>query len=92
MNWDAIDLHVLDNRTLQVTFRDGIKGTVRFEATAFRGVFEQLLDVERFRAAKIVDGVVTWPDPVAPGGVDDLDLAPDAMHDKIAADGEMVLK
>ncbi len=92
MHWDVIDLRVLDNRTLHVAFRDGIKGTVRFEPTAFRGVFEQLRDFERFRAAKIVDGIVTWPDPVAPGGIDDLDLAPDALHDRIAAEGEMVLR
>lgn len=48
------------------------------------GVFAELAEPERFERAFVHQGAVTWP-----GGQD---LAPDAMHDEIAAHGEWVLK
>jgi hypothetical protein len=91
MDWNVTQVRVVDDRTLHVVFADGVAGSVHFEPTFFTGVFEQLQDAERFRAVELVDGTVVWPDPVEPGGVKDLDLAPDAMHDRIAAEGKMVL-
>lgn len=39
------------------------------------GVFEQLRDEKRFAEVYVRDGAVTWPG--------ELDLAPDAMYDRI---------
>lgn len=69
--------------TLFIHFDDGLEGTVRFEPSAFRGVFSVLSDPENFKQASISDGAVTWPG--------DLDLAPDAMYAEIKAHGVWVL-
>jgi len=70
--------------TLHVRFDDGVEGPVRFLPSHLRGVFEVLKDPEYFRQVGIVYGVVSWPNEMP-------DLAPDAMHDEIAAKGEWVL-
>jgi hypothetical protein len=84
MDWDVTQVHVVDNRTLHVSFRDGVAGVVHFEATFFSGVFEPLRNSAQFRTVQVVDGFVTW--------TGDLDLAPDAMHDEIKANKEMTLR
>jgi hypothetical protein len=45
----------------------------------YAGVFERLRDPAQFAEAFVSDGVVTWPG--------ELDLAPDAMHKEIKANG-----
>ena len=63
---------------------DGVEGDVRFMPSFFRGVFAHLADQAAFAEVEVVHGAVTWPG--------ELDLAPDAMHDEIAANGEWVLQ
>jgi hypothetical protein len=82
MDWDVTDVMLVDQAALWVRFRDGVEGPVRFLPTFFRGVFAHLRDPEQFRKVSVVDGVVTWPG--------DLDLAPDAMHDRIKTGGEWI--
>jgi hypothetical protein len=84
MDWDVTQVRVVDDRTLHVSFRDGVAGLVHFETTFFSGVFEPLRNSMQFRAVQVVDGFVTW--------TGDLDLAPDAMHDEIKANKEMTLR
>ena len=83
MNWDVIEVKVQNDTALHVRFQDGLEGEVQFLPSAFRGVFACLKDPQAFRQAHIQDGVLTWPG--------ELDLAPDVMHDAIAAHGKWVL-
>ncbi len=71
--------------TLFVRFDDGIEGSVRFEPTHLRGVFEVLKDPDYFARVGIAHGAVSWPNEMP-------DLAPDAMHDEIEKNGEWVLQ
>ncbi len=77
-------MQLVDGRAMQVRFVDGVEGVVRFESGFFRGVFAHLIDPARFAEASVEMGAVTWPG--------ELDLAPDRMHDDIAARGECVLE
>ncbi len=83
MNWDVTDVKVQNDTALRVRLQDGLEGEVQFLPSAFRGVFACLKDPQAFRQVCVQDGVLTWPG--------DLDLAPDAMHDAIAAHGKWVL-
>lgn len=83
MNWDVTEVKVQNDTALHVRFQDGLEGEVQFLPSAFRGVFACLKDPQAFRQARVQDGVLTWPG--------ELDLAPDAMHDAIAAHGRWVL-
>jgi hypothetical protein len=60
-----------------VKFADGTEGQVDMCAFLARdcGVFKVLRDVERFNRVFVEHGAVTWPD--------ELDLAPDKMHDQL---------
>lgn len=84
MEWDVTDVKVTGERSLLVSFRDGIEGSVRFKPSFFRGVFSHLVDPNQFRQVMVIDGVVTWPG--------ELDLAPDAMHKEIKKHGEWILQ
>ena len=71
---------------LHVRFADGLAGWVDMEREVHSpdaGVFAALADPERFAAAAVVFGAVTWPD--------EIDLAPDTMHAEIKARGRWVL-
>ena len=70
--------------TLSVRFDDGVAGRVRFEPSALRNLFAVLNDPDYFAQVGIVNGAVSWPNELP-------DLAPDAMHDEIAAHGEWIL-
>lgn len=83
MYWDVATVTVQDDAALRVRFHDGLEGEVQFLPSAFRGVFAGLKDPQAFRQAYVHDGVLTWPG--------ELDLAPDAMHEAIAAHGKWVL-
>lgn len=83
MNWVVTHVEVKSDTALRVRFQDGLAGEVEFLPTAFRGVFACLKDAHAFRQVRVRDGVLTWPG--------ELDLAPDAMHDAIAAHGKWVL-
>lgn len=74
----------VNDETLRVTHCDGVDGYVRFERSAFCGVFQPLADPALFRQAHVEHGAVIWND--------DLDLAPDNMHRHLFAFGEWVLR
>lgn len=79
MEWDVTNVQVIGPHSLFVQFRDGVQGEMKFEPSFFRGVFAPLIDPKVFATVHMEDGVVTWPD--------ELDLAPDAMHDEIKRNG-----
>jgi hypothetical protein len=79
----VIDVTVLPEHRLSVTFSDGVHGTVIWTASGFTGVFEPLRDADYFRMASIDHGAVAWPNGA--------DLAPDAMHADFQRCGEMVV-
>ena len=48
MDWEVVEARVLEHGRFHVKFADGLEGTVRFEPTAYRGVFAKLRDPETF--------------------------------------------
>ena len=82
--WNVIKVEVAGPLTLWVEHRDGVSGYVRFRPSHLRGVFELLKDPEYFAQVGIAHGAVSWPNEMP-------DLAPDAMHDEIARNGEWIL-
>jgi hypothetical protein len=82
--WNVISVEVVGPLTLFVEHRDGTKGTVRFEESHLRGVFEKLRDFDYFKQVGIHYGAVSWPN-------EDPDLAPDNMHIHLKRDGEWIL-
>lgn len=83
MDWDVTEVHVIEHLVLFVRFADDTQGQVRFLPSHLSGVFESLKDPAFFDRVFIDHGVVTWPN--------ELDLAPDAMHDAIKKHGEWIL-
>lgn len=83
--WNVVKVEVVGPLTLRVQHRDGVSGNVRFEPSHLRGVFECLKDPAYFAQVGIAHGAVSWPNEMP-------DLAPDAMHDEIARNGEWVLQ
>jgi hypothetical protein len=68
----------LDGYKLEVTFSDGVCGTVSMESRLFGPVFEPLKDTSLFKQASVDEfGAVTWPTGA--------DLAPDALYRVIQA-------
>jgi Protein of unknown function (DUF2442) len=84
MYWDVVSVKPIGHLTLWVEHKDGVKGTVRFEETHLKGVFEKLRDPEYFSRVGISYGAVSWPN-------EDPDLAPDNMHIHLKRDGEWIL-
>jgi hypothetical protein len=80
----VLALEIIGPRELYVWHVDGTSGRVRFEPGFFKGVFEHLKDEALFNEVDVVCGTVSWPG--------ELDLAPDAMHDELARNGEWVLQ
>jgi hypothetical protein len=86
MVWEVTKVRPLSRHRLLVSFLDGVFGIVDMSAlvnSLDAGVFAALRDEALFRQVFIQYGAVTWPG--------ELDLAPDAMHDEIQANGEWVL-
>ncbi len=84
--WRVASVEALPGWRLHVRFNDGLQGIVEMEREVHApdaGVFAELADPERFAAAYVDFGAVTWPGEV--------DLAPDAMHAEIKAHGRWVL-
>lgn len=84
--WRVAAVAPLENYALRVQFADGLEGEVRMRELILSdraGVFFSLRDPDIFNAVFVESGAVTWPG--------DLDLAPDAMHDEIQAQGTWVL-
>lgn len=83
-DWSVVKVEVVGPLTLWVEHRDGTSGHVRFEPGGLRGVFKALEDPDYFAQVGIAHGAVSWPDEMP-------DLAPDAMHDELARNGEWIL-
>lgn len=72
---------------LRVRFHDGVEGVVdlsRRVVSPRAGVFARLADPTAFARVGIEMGAVTWPG--------EIDLAPDAMHAALAANGVWMLE
>lgn len=85
--WRVAEVEALPRWRLRVRHNDGVTGIVDLSALVHSpraGVFAALRDTAVFEQVFLDSGAVTWPG--------DLDLAPDAMHDEIAANGEWVLQ
>lgn len=83
---DVKTVKALPDYRLEVTFLDGTHGFVEMTLlinSEDAGVFATLRDVEFFNKAFVYYGAVTWPNEV--------DLAPDAMHDEIKKHGTWIL-
>lgn len=84
--WRVRSVAPLPDYRLAVSFHDGVAGIVDMAAMILApdaGVFVALRDPVVFAQVYVEHGAVTWPG--------DLDLAPDAMHTALAANGEWVL-
>ncbi len=84
--WRVAAVEALPGWRLRVRHNDGVSGTVDLSALVHSpgaGVFATLRDEAVFGQVFLDLGAVTWPG--------EIDLAPDAMHDEIAAKGEWVL-
>ncbi len=84
--WVVTHVTVLPGYRLFVRFIDGTEGEVDMSAqvnSPDAGVFVELADPEAFSKAFNDDGHVAWPTGQ--------DLAPDAMHDALAANGRWIL-
>lgn len=78
-------VEVTDPRTFFARFDDGVKGHVRFEESALKGVFAKLRDPDYFARVGISYGAVSWPN-------EGPDLGPCSMHHHFRRSGEWVLK
>lgn len=86
MPWRVREVRPLESYRLYVCFADGLEGYVdmsRMILGDHAGVFAVLKDPDLFRQVFLDHGAVTWPN--------EIDLAPDAMHDEIKIHGEWVL-
>ncbi|MBF0135787.1 MAG: DUF2442 domain-containing protein [Magnetococcus sp. DMHC-1] len=84
--WRVAEVRALPNYRLKVRFLDGVEGIVemsRLIQAEDAGVFAALRDPVLFARVYLDYGAVTWPG--------EIDLAPDAMHDEIAQNGEWIL-
>jgi hypothetical protein len=84
--WRVTMVQALPEFRLKVAFADGLTGTVdlsRLVQSPQAGVFAALRDPSIFAQVRLEYGAVTWPG--------ELDLAPDAMHAAILANGEWLL-
>ena len=68
---------------LEITFSDGVSGTISLADRLFGPVFEPLKDPDLFRQVRVDDfGAVCWPHGA--------DLAPDALYDRIRSKAGIV--
>lgn len=85
--WRLTKVKPLQDYNLEVEFVDGTHGVVKMEQRIMNpkaGVFASLSDINLFNQVYLEYGAVTWPN--------EIDLAPDAMHDEIKRNGVWVLK
>ena len=84
--WRVSKAEVLPAFRLYVQFEDGTEGIVDMANFLARdcGVFKVLRNAEAFNAAHVDHGAVTWPD--------ELDLAPDRMHDELQESDVYVMR
>ena len=85
--WSIIGFNVLPNYKIEVLFADGTSGLADLAPRLSQGPlgdgFDPLCDERVFAQAYLEHGALTWP-----GGID---LAPDAMYQRIRASGTSIL-
>jgi len=77
MYWDVVEVKPEPEYSLFVRFKDGLSGRVRLREDNLTGVLAPLRDITLFERVFIDDGAVARPG--------EIDLAPDAMYEDIAA-------
>ena len=85
IDWHVKRVEVRANNSLSVTFSDGTSGIVQFELSRFRDAFAPLRDPAVFENVTIEHGALTWMNGT-------IDLAPDAMYDRVKKDGRWTLR
>jgi hypothetical protein len=85
--WSIVRFNVLPNYKIEVPFADGTSGVADLAPRLSQGPlgdgFDPLCDEAMFAKAYLDHGALTWP-----GGID---LAPDAMHQRIRESGTSTL-
>ena len=76
MYWDVVEVQPEPDYCLFVRFKDGLSGRVRLKPEELTGALAPLREVQFFNRVYIDYGAVAWPG--------DIDLAPDAMYQRIA--------
>jgi hypothetical protein len=79
MNYDVVEAYTSEYLSINVTFRDGLTGKVKFLQSHLDGVFESLKNPDIFQKVSCKHGFVEWPG--------EIDLAPDAMYNEIKKNG-----
>lgn len=84
--WRVSRAEALPSFRLHVQFEDGTEGIVDMAKFLERdcGVFKVLRNVEVFNKVHVEHGAVTWPD--------ELDLAPDRMHEELQKSNVYVMR
>jgi hypothetical protein len=77
MYWDVVEVKPEPGYCLFVRFKDGLSGRITLREEDMTGVLAPLRDVQLFERVFIDYGAVAWPG--------DIDLAPDAMYEDVAA-------
>lgn len=72
--YDVIDVQVVDDHRLRLTFEDGTVGEVDLSGQEWRGVFEPLADPAYFAQVRVDPeaGTVVWPNGA--------DMAPEPLY------------
>ncbi|MBI2970155.1 MAG: DUF2442 domain-containing protein [Gammaproteobacteria bacterium] len=87
-DWSITQFEVRPDYKIRVTFQDGTSGIADLSPRLSQGAlgdgFDALCDKKIFAAVYLEHGALTWP-----GGID---LAPDAMYERIQESGVSVLK
>jgi hypothetical protein len=85
--WSIVRFKLLSNYQIEVAFADGTTGIADLSQRLSQGPlgdgFDPLCDPRVFARAYLEHGALTWP-----GGID---LAPDAMYQRIRASGISIL-
>jgi hypothetical protein len=85
--WSIVRLNILPDFKIAIEFADGTSGVAdlspRLSQGALGDVFDPLCDNSVFSKVYLHHGALTWP-----GGID---LAPDAMYQRIRALGTSIL-
>jgi len=85
--WSIVRFKLMSDFKIEVFFADGLSGVADLAPRLSQGPmgdgFDPLCDVREFEKVYLEHGALTWP-----GGID---LAPDAMHQRIRESGKSIL-
>ena len=86
-NWSIVRFKVLPEYKIEVSFADGTTGIADLRPRLSQGPlgdgFDPLCDETMFSRVFLEHGALTWPGAI--------DLAPDAMYERIRSSGRSVL-